>query len=287
MTEKQLKKRMYYLYHAAGDRGIAEVEKFLTDKANTIKANWLAAGFSETQANEQLKVWLTNLLQGEEWAEVRSTVTNYFVSADMDCMTLVNDYSINIFVESANRAAGDLVKQMRTTGLRTTWEIYNRKAVELLNQERQILPRIDNIDRYEITAKARRWFDNNIQKQVQNGIIRGLPIDKVAKQIENVTGMGYRSALRSARTARTGAIGAADDFVAQEAEAKGYDVLKEWISATDERTRYTHLMANGERVKPGAKFSTECRYPGDMEGPPEELWNCRCKMRLIYKGIND
>ena len=45
-------------------------------------------------------------------------------------------------------------------------------------------------------------------------------------------------------------------------------------------------MLDGEFVDNDKKFSNGCRYPGDPNGPPSEIYNCRCTLVSEIEGIN-
>jgi len=63
------------------------------------------------------------------------------------------------------------------------------------------------------------------------------------------------------------------------AEASGLDLEKEWISANDERTREDHSRADGQTVGNREMFivgGDALAYPGDMNGPAEQVIMCRC-----------
>lgn len=58
---------------------------------------------------------------------------------------------------------------------------------------------------------------------------------------------------------------------------------KEWSSAHDDRTRPTHLAADGQTVAIGKSFTVggyKMDYPGDAShgAPPDEFINCRCSL---------
>ena len=60
-------------------------------------------------------------------------------------------------------------------------------------------------------------------------------------------------------------------------------VTLEWDAARDLRTRFTHIAADGQKVKFGERFNIGGRrmlYPGDPAGGPNEVINCRCAMRV-------
>jgi uncharacterized protein with gpF-like domain len=56
-------------------------------------------------------------------------------------------------------------------------------------------------------------------------------------------------------------------------------VAKTWLATNDSRTRITHAIANGQNVLISDTFSvgdTQLQFPGDPNGSPEEVINCRC-----------
>lgn len=90
--------------------------------------------------------------------------------------------------------------------------------------------------------------------------------------------MNRTSAIGAARTAVTGAqnAGRMDSFTA--AEGMGIKLKKEWLATLDGRTRHSHAVLDGERVENDKKFSNGCMFPGDPNGPPGEVYNCRCTL---------
>jgi uncharacterized protein with gpF-like domain len=54
---------------------------------------------------------------------------------------------------------------------------------------------------------------------------------------------------------------------------------KVWVASIDERTRPTHAEANAQVRNIDEPFSVgkdELMFPGDKNGSPEEIINCRC-----------
>jgi hypothetical protein len=51
------------------------------------------------------------------------------------------------------------------------------------------------------------------------------------------------------------------------------------MATPDDRTRPTHIDIDGEEVDIDEPFSNDCMFPGDGNGPAEEVWCCRCSMR--------
>lgn len=61
---------------------------------------------------------------------------------------------------------------------------------------------------------------------------------------------------------------------------EGNVVEKTWLTQRDLRVRDTHVGLEGVKIPVDEIFSNGCYYPGDPEGPPDEVINCRCG--LIY-----
>ena len=64
----------------------------------------------------------------------------------------------------------------------------------------------------------------------------------------------------------------------------GIELLKVWLATPDSRVRDSHARLDGEERKTDDEFSNGCRYPGDPNGEPEEVWNCRCTLISQVKG---
>ncbi len=95
------------------------------------------------------------------------------------------------------------------------------------------------------------------------------------------------SAIRTARTAVTGAENAGRLDGLLKARDRGIDVQKEWVATMDGRTRHSHRTVDGEIVDQDKKFSNGLRYPGDPAGPGREVYNCRCTMIGALKGVRE
>ena len=61
----------------------------------------------------------------------------------------------------------------------------------------------------------------------------------------------------------------------------GRGQLLEWHTAGDARVRASHVSVNGERIKPGKRFSNGLKYPGDPFAPAAEVVNCRCYIKVV------
>lgn len=93
-------------------------------------------------------------------------------------------------------------------------------------------------------------------------------------------------ALRIARTETTSASGLAAFETARQSNLV---MTKEWISATDNRTRRDHIIENGQIVDLEEPFvmadGSSLIYPGDTKGKASQVINCRCT--ISFKGKRD
>lgn len=116
----------------------------------------------------------------------------------------------------------------------------------------------------------------SITQEISRGIASGLAYRDIARNINNASQSGLYNAKRITRTEghRIQQLSTRD---AQEvAHAKGADVVKQWDSALDGRTRKSHRRVDGEIRELNEKFSNGLMFPGDPHGKAAEVINCRC-----------
>jgi hypothetical protein len=126
----------------------------------------------------------------------------------------------------------------------------------------------------QIAVQSGRIVTGALQEAARLGEGEALAAQRVR---DSLGGMVGRS--RSRTIART-EIGAAQNMaVSAAAEASGIVYEKVWCAAEDERTRASHTAADGQSRKEGEGFDVggaNLDRPGDPNGPPEEVINCRC-----------
>lgn len=85
---------------------------------------------------------------------------------------------------------------------------------------------------------------------------------------------------RSLRIARTETTTAANYGAFKAAENTGYEMIKEWISVMDDRTRHDHILEDGQKVGQYESFimadGSELLFPGDQTASGKQVINCRC-----------
>lgn len=125
---------------------------------------------------------------------------------------------------------------------------------------------------------------NMVARVIQNGQKNGLSINEIATNIEN---RGLVDVARAATIARTETHMAAGYAMHSIAAEVGFALNKTWVAVEDDRTRNTHIEADGQTVGQDEYFEVgddSLLYPGDPDGSPEEIINCRCS--AIYEPVN-
>lgn len=117
-----------------------------------------------------------------------------------------------------------------------------------------------------------------ITAQVSRGIATGMTFQQVAQQLSNYTNIGYNNAVRIARTEGHRIQVQSTMDACYKAKDIGADVVKQWDSALDKRTRESHAKVDGEIRELDKPFSNGLMFPGDPNGKAAEVVNCRCAL---------
>lgn len=83
-----------------------------------------------------------------------------------------------------------------------------------------------------------------------------------------------------ARTESLRSVNSTNEDLALQLDRSGYDVIRQWVTAKDERVRNSHKSMNGQKRKANEAFisgnGNELRWPGDNRAPASETIQCRC-----------
>lgn len=117
-----------------------------------------------------------------------------------------------------------------------------------------------------------------ISAQVSRGIATGMSFQQVAQQLAATTNIGFNNAVRIARTEGHRIQVQSGMDACYKAKDKGADVVKQWDSTLDSRTRPSHRKVDGEIRELDEPFSNGLMFPGDPAGGASEVVNCRCAL---------
>ena len=231
----------------------------------------------------QYERWMRGqLFMQKQWTAKADQATRIMLDANQEAALLVKKGRLNVFAENYNYAAYELEKRARGT---VNFNIYNEKAVEkLLRKKPKMLPewKIDE-------KKDYKWNRQKVENSITQGIIQGKKIEEITGDlVKNLCTTNDSKMRLFARTAMTGSQNAGRQAQMEDAEDMGITVKKRWVATLDNRTRDTHQRLDGQEVDVDQPFKIddyEIDYPGDPNGEPEMVYNCRCAMIQIYPGI--
>lgn len=292
--------------HRMTDKELDELERRISaiyqEARNSLDETVRAYFESFRKRDEKMKKLIGTIRNGREWTEqdyinwrlaqigrgerfqaLRDKVAERMTKANETAIAYVNDATPGIYSLNRNYAAYTIEQVAGDVG----FDLWDEQTVKRLIVEQPGL-----MPYYPPLRALRRgidlaWGKKQITACVTSSILQGKSIKHMADDLQKrITTMSRDSAIRTARTAVTGAqnAGRMDSYAA--AEKMGIKVKKEWLATLDSRTRHSHAMLDGEKVDQDKKFSNGCRFPGDPQGPPGEIYNCRCTLVAALDGVD-
>lgn len=263
--------RLNQAYAQAAYELTVKFNKYMADfqRKDTQKQQDLAAGLI---SDDEYKRWrLGQILIGHRWQEMVDTMTADLVKVDQFAMAMVSDTSLNVFAVNHNYATFEVEQG---SALNTSYTLYNKDTVAYLVRKQPSLLPMPRVD----IPKDQVWNRQHLASAILQGVMQGESIGKIANRVQAVADMDRKAALRNARTMVTCAQNAGRQAAYERGEKKGIHGVKMWVAAHDERVRASHAAIDGERVPVNEKFSNGLMFPGDKNGAPAEVYNCRCAM---------
>jgi len=141
----------------------------------------------------------------------------------------------------------------------------------------------------QVTAYTMEQLDAETVKVIQDalefGISQGDSIKEIAAKIDDVYQLANEN--RAELIARTETLSASNAGALEGMEQAGAEG-KRWLAAPKTKfSREAHLKMDGEMVPVGEEFildtGAHMDAPGDPQGGPEEICNCRCTIRSVRR----
>lgn len=131
---------------------------------------------------------------------------------------------------------------------------------------------------YNSLGKDIKLLNKQIAGEISRGIATGMMYGEIARNIASWGRIPKNNAMRITRTESHRIQCKASMDACEKAKSKGADVVKQWDSSLDKRTRDSHVKLDGEIKELDEKFSNGLMYPGDPNGTAAEVINCRCSL---------
>lgn len=278
-------RRLRREYKRASEEVEAKLKDYMRryDAKDEIWRQWVKEG-KETQ--EDYIKWRTGqILISKRWEEMRDTLAQDYHNVNEIAKSIVNGYMPEVYALNHNYGTYQVEHEALVN---TSYTLYSRETVErMMREDPEMLPPPGKKVSKRIAAGLDvRWNRQQIQSVMTQAVLQGESIPKIAHRLAKTVGdRNYGAAVRNARTMATGAQNAGRVDSYKRAEDMGIELEQAWVATFDMRTRHSHRVINGESIKVGGVFSNGCRYPGDPEGPPNEIYNCRCTLVSQLKGF--
>lgn len=258
------------------DSSISQLQEALADVGDD-EIGDLAAAYFKGKANitpEEAKGTLQSMIQSKVYQKQYQEALKKQVGGIYDLMLweeykTVSDYLTECYENGFIGTMYDLQGQ----GIPMCFPLDQEAMVRAVQLDSKISQGL-----YQKLGEDVDVLKRKITAQVSRGISTGMSFQQVAQQLAGTTKIGYNNAVRIARTEghRVQVQSAMD--ACYKAKDKGADVVKQWDSTLDSRTRESHTWVDGEIRELDKPFSNGLMFPGDPSGGAAEVINCRCAL---------
>lgn len=262
-AEKKVLKQLEKQYQAALD----DInDKILLLQSKTV---YDAEGIGQNVQVPLNRLTQSKIYQIEHQKALKGQIEGIIEKLHGDEYSTINQYLEECYVNGFVGTAYDIAGQ----GIPLIMPIDQAAAVRAIQTESKISEGL-----YNALGVDTKSLKKNISQEVTRGIASGLTFDDISRNIRNVSNVPISNAKRIART-EGHRIQQASAYDAQKAaKKKGADVVKQWDSTLDGRTRPTHRRLDGQIREVDEVFEMDgksAKYPGAF-GDPGEDCNCRC-----------
>ena len=262
-SEKKVLKQLEKQYQAALD----EInEKILLLQSKTV---YDSDGIGRNELVPLNQLPQSRIYQIEHQKALKGQIEAIVEKLHGDEYSTIQQYLEESYVDAFVGTAYDLAGQ----GIPLIMPIDQAAAVRAIQTDSKISEGL-----YEALGVDSKNLKKVIAREATRGVASGLTYEDIARNIQNVSRAPLSNAKRIART-EAHRIQQASTMDAQKtAKTKGADLVKQWDSTLDGKTRRTHKKLDGQIREVDEPFEMDGKkamFPGDF-GDPAEDCNCRC-----------
>ena len=188
---------------------------------------------------------------------------------DIDLFPTIYDYLENCYYNGYIGVMYDLSNQ----DIPLIIPIDQEQVVNALIKETKLTDGLYKRLGYNIKVLAKE-----INEEISKGIATSMSFADVSRNINARFKVGRYKSYLIARTEGHRVMTTASYHAQLQARDKGCDIVKQWDSTLDGRTRPSHRVVDGEIRELDEKFSNGLLYPSDPSGKASEVCNCRCAL---------
>lgn len=241
---------------------------------------------------KQYKAWLADEAMRKKYLVDMSHMLAYDAAhTNRLAADMINDALPMVYAENANYAAYGIEAELGKTHI---FDLYDQDTIrhimgmsehdQLIHEVIPIGPPNTPLQSLRVDPDAVKdvlWNRQKFTAAITQSILQGESIPNTAKRLETVLNMNRSMATRAARTAMTSAENSGRRDSYWRAKRLGIQLEQQWLATTDERTRETHRLLDGQHVPVTSYFRPEgygaeysIRFPGDPAARGDMTWNC-------------
>lgn len=209
------------------------------------------------------------IYQIEYQKSLKTQVSSILDKLQADEFETMSEYIANSYEEGFIGTMYDLQGQ----GIPLVFPIDQKQVVAAIQHETKLSESL-----YASLGKDIKDLSKKIAGEISRGISNAAMYSDIARNIAGYAGISRNKAMRIARTESHRIQCKATADAQWKAKENGADVVKQWDSSLDKRTRDSHVNVDGEIKELDEKFSNGLMYPGDQNGAAAEVINCRCAL---------
>lgn len=294
----KLERKFKATYEQAAKEMREKLDAYLKD-FDEANRKWKADLKAGHVTNKQYKAWLNaQAMRREYLVDMSDMLARDAANTNRLAADMINDVLPRVFAENANWAAYSIEHELGKTHM---FDMYDQDTIRRLMgmaDDDQIIHEVipygpippdkkllQSVRVRPDLVKDVAWNRQKFTASITQSILQGESIPNTAKRLSNVLNMDRGMATRAARTAMTSAENAGRTDSYRRAKAMGIELEQEWLATTDDRTRETHRLLDGQHVPVGESFCPHgygqeysIRFPGDPTARGDMTWNCRCTL---------
>lgn len=266
---------MQPIFDEVGKKSVEKIRKYLKRFESEIREHEQMVDDGDLTEREFEQWMISRTTTGREWNSVRNEVSEDYHKATVKAMATAGAGLLIVYRYNKNFMGETIEKQVKK---------YLNKSISIPRRKK---PRRPNyiMPKSPDPKKNRAWHRKKVESVIRKGMKKGHSVDKIAKNMHQVTNMDRVSSYRAVRTGVTSAENEARIDAMYEAEELGIKYDKIWMAVLDARTRTSHRVVNGERIPVDEYFSNGLFRPADPDGEPAEVYNCRCTLGGSPEGV--
>lgn len=266
-NEEAVIKRLKQVYNQA-QKDIEKKTQALQDEINRL-GTLAKLSVDDEEKAQLLSMQQSKVYQRDYQKALKTQVSGILDNLHAEEFKTISDYLVKSYDEGFLGAMYSLQQQ----GIPMCFPIDQTAMVRAVQLDSKISNGL-----YSRLGEDVAMLKRKITAQVSRGIATGMTFQQVAQQLAGYTNIGYNNAIRICRTEGHRLQIQSADNACREAKAKGADIVRQWDSTLDSRTRESHQVVDGEIRELDKPFSNGLMFPGDPSGGAAEVINCRCAL---------